>query len=486
MTFIIAMKRPKKSPSEEKISGPIRKPAVAGSFYPDSPKELEATLSTLLNQAEVIPATKSTKILIVPHAGISYSGQVAAWGFKQIENKNYTRIIILGVSHRHIFNQAAVFEKGLWETPLGKVEVDQNLAKKIIDGEKIVADITPHLEEHSLEIELIFLQKVLKDFKIVPILLSQTSKELIETLAQKISQNLDEQTILVVSTDLSHYPPYEVANKVDGETIKAILSGKKEIFEKTIQELESKGYPGVDTCACGAEAVKVALKVGEILDLEFEKIKYENSGDVSGEKSRVVGYAAIVGYGKSLFTSQPLDDQAQKEALKIARQTLENHLKSPLAPLSPLTPKNKSLLKPLGCFVTLRKHGELRGCIGEFEPKDPLYRVIQKMAIEAATNDPRFPPVTAKELPEIKIEISVMTPKKKINSWREIELGKHGVVVQKGFRAGTFLPQVASETGWSLEEFLSHLCSQKAGLPADCYKDPSVNLYVFEAQVFEE
>jgi len=136
--------------------------------------------------------------------------------------------------------------------------------------------------------------------------------------------------------------------------------------------------------------------------------------------------------------------------------------------------------------VTLRNGGQLRGCIGEFEPKKPLYLVIEEMAIAAATEDSRFPPVTAGELEEINIEISVMTPKRKINDWQKIELGKHGVVVQKGQYSGTFLPQVATETGWSKEEFLSQLCTQKAGLPSNCYKDRLVNLFVFEAQIFGE
>lgn len=498
--FIILIVRSKKQTPAENALGPLRKPAVAGSFYPSSPKELDATISGLLNQAETISSTESAKVLIVPHAGISFSGQIAAWGFKQVEGKNYTRIILLGASHRAFFNHASVYDKGIWETPLGKIEIDEDLAKKLIDSKQIIADLAPHREEHSLEIELIFLQKVLKNFRILPILLSQTSDELIDILASKISQNLDNETLLVISTDLSHYPPYEVANEVDNETIKAILTGKKEIFEKTLQELESKGYPGVETCACGAEAIKVGLRVGEILGLEFKKIKYENSGDpprlavfgeagVSSQKDQVVGYVAIAGHQKNTSSTQPLDESSQKEALKITRKTLENYLKFPSVssgPSAPLVPSNKSLLTPLGAFVTLRNKGQLRGCIGEFEPKEPLYQVIQKMAVEAATNDPRFNSVIASELKDITIEISVMTPKKRVANWREIKLGKHGVVVQKGLRAGTFLPQVATETGWNLEEFLSHLCSDKAGLSTDCYKDPSTTLYTFEAQVFEE
>jgi len=481
---ILVAKRKRETPPMPKIQS-IRPPAVAGTFYPDDKNELDKILTGLINQSEKITTDGKLRILIVPHAGIQYSGPTAAAGFKQIENLNYRRVIILGASHRAWFNHAAVFANGAWETPLGKVEIDENLAANLINESNIIEDNSPHQEEHSLEVELIFLQKVLKDFKIVPILVSQTDENLINDLAQKIAHNFDGQTLLVISTDLSHYPPYEVAKKVDNQTIEAILSGEPKKFAQTIQNLEQAGYPNLQTACCGLEAVKVGLKVGQLLKVNWQKIKYENSGDTAGEKSQVVGYAAVGGFSKNLpADADYLDENAQKEALEIARKTLEEYLTSGKIP--EISPKNPSLLENLGAFVTLRKHGELRGCIGEFEPKEPLYKVIQRMAAAAATEDPRFPPVSASELKDIKIEISVITPKRKISDWKEIELGKHGVVVQKGFHSGTFLPQVATETGWSLEEFLSQLCWQKAGLPADCYKDPSVNLYVFEAQVFEE
>lgn len=485
----IKIKRKNKMSSfpPESTSKLVRPPAVAGSFYPGEKEELDQVLSSLINQSEKITTEGNLRILIVPHAGIQFSGPTAAAGFKQIEGKDYNKIIILGASHRSFFDHAAVFEKGTWETPLRKTLIDEILAASLIDkSKKIIADEASHRDEHSLEIELIFLQKVLKDFKIVPILVSQTSDQFISDLAQKIAQNFDEQTLLVVSTDLSHYPAYEIAKDVDSQTIEAILSGSEEKFSETIVKAENANYPGLDTAACGAGAIKVALKVAEILQIKnFQKIKYENSGDISGDKSRVVGYAAIGAWNEKLPSAEnQLDKSAQKEALKIARKTLEEYLTSRQIPS--FSPQNPALQQPLGAFVTLRKHGELRGCIGEFEPQKPLYQVVQEMAIAAATNDPRFSPVRSEELKDIKIEISAMTPKKKISRWQEIQLGKHGVVIQKGNRAGTFLPQVATETGWSLEEFLSQLCSQKAGLSADCYKDPSVNLFTFEAQIFEE
>lgn len=466
----------------------IRLPAVAGSFYPSDEKILKTDISQYLNQAKLATTSGLLKILIVPHAGISYSGHTAAWGFKQLEGQNFSRVIILGASHTAQFDHAAVYTKGSWQTPFGKVPVDENLALALIDKEQnIIADEVPHQDEHSLEIELIFLQRVLSDFKIVPVLISSPSDQLIDNLAQKISEHLDENTLLVISSDLSHYPEYEIANKVDNETIKAILTGKKEQFVKTIQNLESKAYPNLATCACGQEAIKVALKVWEFQNLtDFKLLKYENSGDTGPDKSQVVGYASIGVWGPR---SKPdnivhLDEKAREEALQVARRTIEEYVTKKQKP--DITPKENSLMQNLGAFVTIRKEGQLRGCIGRFEPNIPLFQVIQEMTIEAASKDLRFLPVKIDELKDIKIEISVMTPKKKISNWQEIELGKHGVVVQGGGRAGTFLPQVVQDTGWTKEEFLSKLCSQKAGLPSDCYKDPDVNLYTFEAQIFEE
>jgi AmmeMemoRadiSam system protein B/AmmeMemoRadiSam system protein A len=447
----------------------VRQAVIAGSFYPNDSEELSSQLQAFLDLNQALTKEGKLKILIVPHAGIQYSGEVAAAGFKQIEDKSYSRVILLGASHRVAFNSVAIYPEGSWETPLGETKVDKNLANKLIDNEqKIYGNTAPHQEEHSLEVELIFLQKILKNFEIVPILIGQPDQEVLTQLAKKISQNLDEETLLVVSTDLSHFQPYEIANKTDRQTINAILTQDPEEFQN---------IPDLIARACGHQPVLVALKVASLLEsLDFEEIKYANSGDSSGDKSQVVGYVAIGAWEK--------EDSFKKEALAIARDTLEKHLSG--LPLSPLSPQASKLFQKLGAFVTLRKKGELRGCIGEFEPNKPLYEVIQEMAIAAAENDPRFPPVSQDELKDIKIEISVMTPRRKIDSWKEIELGKHGVVVQYGNQGGTFLPQVAEETGWSLEEFLSQLCTQKARLPAHCYKSPQVNLYVFEVEILEE
>ncbi|MBM3712974.1 MAG: AmmeMemoRadiSam system protein B, partial [Actinobacteria bacterium] len=240
LIFILLLIKINKKPMTPISSLPkqesIRQAAVAGSFYPADTKVLKAKLENFLSQAKPITTSGQLKILIVPHAGIDYSGEVAAWGFKQAEGKDYKRIIILGASHQAYLDYAALDDSDAWETPLGKVDIDKDLVKVLVSQEeKIKVDSSPHRDEHSLEIELIFLQEVFSGFKIVPILVSQPSDETIDYLAKKISQNLDDQTLLVVSSDLSHYPSWETANRVDKQTIEAIISGKKDNFERTIK-----------------------------------------------------------------------------------------------------------------------------------------------------------------------------------------------------------------------------------------------------------
>lgn len=463
----------------------IRKASVAGTFYPSDKNQLESELNSYLSKASLLSEPGKLRILIVPHAGIDFSGATAAWGFKQLEGKSYSRVIILGASHNNAYSYISVFSSGAWETPLGKNYVDEVFASALLDKENgIINDINVQKNEHSLEIELLFLQKVLKNFKIVPILIGQTEDKTLTALSQKIFQNFDEDTLLVISSDLSHYPSYESANEIDKKTINSILSGDESKFEEVISDIEGKNYPGVVTAACGNQAISVGLKLANLLDIKnIKKINYSNSGDVVGDKSGVVGYSSIGFWSDKISKNIILGDSEKKEALKIASDALNDYIKNKKIPQ--LNVRNGILNIPLGAFVTLRKSGQLRGCIGSFEAKDPLAKVIQDMTISAATNDIRFQPVTADELSDISIEISVLTPRKRIESWREIVLGRDGVVVQKSFAAGTFLPQVASESGWNLEQFLSELCTQKAGFEKDCYKDPSVTLYTFEAQVFK-
>ena len=473
-----------------KFSLSVRRPAVAGMFYPGEKEALQEKIDFFLKKIRpVIKKEKILKVLIVPHAGYDYSGQVAASGFKQLEGKNYSRVILIGGSHTAWFSGVAVDANDAWETPLGQVLLDKDLSKRIV--EKVTGAFfsqKAHRGEHSLEVELPFLQQVLKDFKIVPILLGEgvASKNLAEVLAE----NIDRETLVVISTDLSHYPPYEVAKEVDRKTIEAILSGDPQNFEATISAQMEKGYPNLSTCACGQKAVEVAMMLAQKLGKgKWQLLKYANSGEVGiGDKSRVVGYAALGFFAKNAklkAQNEKLPLKAQSKLLKIARKTLESYLTNKKIPKFKI--EDKSLKQKLGAFVTLRKNGQLRGCIGQIEPTDePLWKVVQKMAVEAALRDPRFPPVSLEELKEIKIEVSVLSKPKKIDDPFKIELGKHGVIIKWGFRSGVFLPQVAQETNWDLDTFMGQLCLQKVGLSWDCWKKGNVEIFVFKAQVFEE
>lgn len=483
----------------------VRPPAVAGSFYPADKNLLKKQVATLLSSSKQTPLRQDlegqlVKLLLIPHAGYNYSGNVAAPGFNLIKGQKIARVIIIGDSHQELFQGAQIDDSGQWQTPLGKTEVDISFAEKLIDQEnKIAFSSKPHQTEHSLEVQLPFLQTVLKSFKIVPILLSHTTTDSqIEKLVLSITENLDDKTLVLISTDLSHYPNYEVAQQVDKKTIDSILSGIPEQFDQTRKEQLEVDYPNLETCACAKRAVKAGMLIAQKLNQEvkgnWQLIKYANSGDTpAGDKSQVVGYTSIA-WTQEIDTPEASKEKQSQNGhtleqkallLKIARKTLESYLKDKTKPEYQIT--DPKLSEKLGAFVTLNKDGKLRGCIGEFSPaEEPLWQVVQNRVIDAALNDPRFSPVTLEELSKIEIEVSILSVPKKIDDWKKIEIGVHGVVIRQGARGGTFLPQVAADTGWTREEFLSQLCSQKAGLPANCYQNSKTEILVYTAEVFSE
>ena len=464
----------------------IREPAVAGQFYPADKNQLSAIVDDLLKKAP-LPEIKGEVIaLIVPHAGYQFSGEVAAHAFKTLEGEQVDTVIIIGNSHYERFDGISVFPKGTYKTPLGEVKIDSDLAQKIIqESNRIFFKENVHKLEHSIEVEIPFLQKTLNHFKIVPILFGNSQKEDWKTLGDAILKHIKgKNVILIASSDLSHYPPYEVAKYADKKTIDAILTGDIEHLEETIQELQQENLPNAVTFACGSDAIEAVMYVAKKLGAsEIKLLQYANSGDSAGDKDRVVGYSAIGFFAER--RDNLLNKEEKRKLLQIARESVESFIKEGKVP--EFSEDNPMLNQKLGAFVTIKKYGKLRGCIGEFSPtKEPLYKVVSKMAIAAATKDIRFLPVREEELDELEYEVSVLSEPQKIDNWKKIELGRHGVIIRQGLNQGVFLPQVADETGWSLEEFLSELCSQKAGLPPDCYKDKNTEIYIFTAQVFSE
>ena len=476
---IFMKKEDKNTPRQS--SGQVREPAVAGQFYPATKKELSLLVDEYLSKAEVSGAGKHVRALIVPHAGYSYSGWVAAYGYRTLMGQDIKRVILIGNSHQEYFEGASVYPEGYFKTPLGNVEIDKDFAKKLMDtSDKIYFHASAHEREHSLEVQLPFLQRTLKNFKIVPIIIGNQPGTA-DILINALKNLIDDNTLIIASSDLSHYPKYEDAKYSDNKVIEAILSGSREKFRETIAELEAENIPNLQTCACGHDSIEVVMGLMEGRNAKL--LKYANSGDVSiGDKSQVVGYAAIVFSGDS--TGDELSKAEQKRLLEIAHDAVETYVKTGKVP--EFTNEYPALEEHLGAFVTLRKDGNLRGCIGIFGSDAPLYKVVAEMAVSAASHDSRFYPVSENELKDLEYEISVLSPLKKVNSWKDIEIGKHGVEIVRGSRHGVFLPQVATENSWDRETFLNILCTQKAGLPADCYKDSETEIYVFTAQVFNE
>jgi len=472
-----------------------REPAAAGQFYPADPSELSEQILSFLAKAEKLKSQGKIAAIIVPHAGYQFSGQNAAFAFKQLTEEKFDTIIIMANSHHNRFPGVSVFPEGFYKTPLGEVGIDSELAKALIaSSDRIFFEPDAHRYEHAIEVELPFLQKTLKDFKIVPLLFGNVFEKDYQIVAEAIAKSSKGKKVLVVaSSDLSHYPAYEDAQYADRQVIKAILSGEIGNLEKTITELEKKSIPNIVTFACGIDAIKAVMAYAKIVGAgNIKLLKYSNSGDSPvGSKEEVVGYGSIAFFhqdndkhGNGLEEVR-IDKSRQAKLLNIARVSVEGFVKKGIKPS--FKESDPVLNQRLGAFVTIKKDGRLRGCIGVFSPAPaPLYEIVSEMAIAAAVEDNRFQPVSEEELPYLSYEISVLSPLKKIDNWRQIKVGEHGVEIRRGSRKGVFLPQVAEENNLSLEEFLSELCFYKAGLEPDCYKDKNTEIYIFTAQVFSD
>ena len=469
-----------------------RPPAVAGSFYSADPDALRKDLEFLFNRA--LPGSSPGQVLaiIAPHAGYPYSGEVAASSYKQVDaKKSYKNVFLIGSSHRFAFEGAAIYQSGNFETPLGVVPVNQDLAQELTKNEStFIKHEQAHLSEHSLEVQLPFLQYYLeKDFKLVPILLGTRSQRTCQKIARALEPYLNEDNLFVISADFSHYPEYSRATEVDIKTAKAICSNSTCEFLSTIDENEEKNIPNLATSACAWPAILTLMYMTEQKtdDISYKLVQYQNSGDSrQGDKSRVVGYCSIAvsNQGSKNEARFMLSTEDKKDLLEIARLTLDNYIRKGVAPSVNNDHYSVALETHAGAFVTLQKNGNLRGCIGRFQPNQPLYQVVRDMTISASTKDYRFKPVTTAELEEIELEISVLTPMVRIQDPSEILLGLHGIYIKKGSNSGTFLPQVATQTGWTLEEFLGHCARDKAQIGWNGWKDAEI--YTYEALIFSE
>lgn len=480
------------SQNEKPAKQADRPAAVAGSFYPADPDELKNMLAGLFKNAK--PATvKNVQAIICPHAGYVFSGIVAASSFNQVDpQKKFDNIFVIGSSHRVSFMGASVYTRGDYLTPLGKVKVNTELANKLIrDNPVFMFNPDADKEEHSVEVQVPFLQYHMNSaIQIVPIVLGTQSEQTCRKIAKALQPYFNEHNLFVISTDFSHYPPYSDAIANDKRTCDAIVTGSADNLLKIMKENEQKDIPNLATSLCGWTSVLTLLDItGNEPGFSYIPVYYQNSGDSKyADKSQVVGYWAIAvtrnGIQKKDQDALNFTSSDKKELLKIARTTIDKYIRDHVKPV--IDPKgfSSNLLMKAGAFVTLKEKGELRGCVGRFTSEDPLYLVIQEMAIASSTEDSRFQPVKADEVARLEIEISVLSPLKKISSPDEIIPGKHGIYIKKGWNSGTFLPQVATETGWTREEFLGHCARDKAGIGWDGWKDAEI--FTYEATVFSE
>ena len=471
---------------------------LAGSWYPGDKDVLEKELSDYLDSAE-IPKIKGDIIgVIAPHAGLKYSGPIAAYSYKAVMQKDPALVILIAFSHRKFYpGKVAALEDLHFITPLGKVYLDNELTKKLISSKNNIESIPDvFLKENSVETQIPFIQTVAKNAKLLVLVICDQRRKNCDELSEVLYQTLKDRDdyILIASSDMCHFLSSEHAKIKDANTIKVIEKLDSETFY--IASMKEKRP---DNLMCGYGATYTLMHLSEKLGAnDVQILKYGHSGETSGNNDRVVGYMSAVFTKSTQLIKTKLNNRSskeeggkdmlnqeqRKELLDIARSTIKYYLetgkKLDVEVTDPL------LKEDMGSFVTLHKNGQLRGCIGHMVATGPLYLTIRDMAISASVHDPRFPKLEINELENIDLEISVLSPMKQIKDYNEILIPGQGVMVRKGFRSGVYLPQVADETGWDREQFMNSLCANKAGLPMDAWKTGDCDLYTFTAEVFGE
>jgi len=472
----------------DSLAEKIRESVLAGSWYPASPEELRKTIEGFLGRVPSTDTPGRLAAIISPHAGYAYSGQVAAYAYKLLEKQRFASVIVIAPSHHARFSGVSVYDRGGFRTPLGVVPLDHDLITALEKRDKRIRFLPEaHAREHALEVQLPFLQVVMPGFKLVPLVMGEQDFETCRWLAEAIADCIKNASVLVVaSSDLSHFHPYEEARRLDQMVVDKVAAFDP---EGLIRDLNSGKCE-----ACGGGPMAATMMAARRMGANKSRVLHAaNSGDVTGDRTRVVGYMAA-----AIWTESPGGMDARSQAPKvgvdlglsadekallhrIARESIEARLLNRKAPTLDELPA--SLRENRGAFVTLNKHGQLRGCIGRLAPDRPIGEVVSEMALAAAFQDPRFRPLSAGELKDIEIEISVLTPFKRIAGIDEIQVGKHGIMMKNAGSSGLLLPQVATDHGWDRNTFLEQTC-QKAGLPKDAWKDKKTEIYIFSADVF--
>lgn len=494
--------------SPKETSAKIKKSNLAGTWFSSNAEELKGQIDALLSSTGARAGIQHPLVLILPHAGYVYSGKTAAAGYRTIgaPGKNIIHpnlIIILGPSHHTALNGCAVLAMDFYETPLGKVKINNDIAQKLA-GDLIKDNPEAFEKEHSLEIHLPFLQRIFGDklkgdIQILPILVGEMSiadaKKTAELIASAVSGT---RPLFIVSSDFTHYGPRFA--------YQPFRSGTKEVLAKQIEALDSgaidfilkkdlAGFEGyvekTGATICGRNPIKVAMAL-PVENFKAEKIMYDTSGHITGDYTNSVSYTALCFAGALQGTAREneggmdlLTNEDKKFLLKIARENIASWLvkRRGVAIFPTDVPKNCHLIR--GGFVTLKKNGHLRGCIGYVSGTKSIIKTVLDNSYNAAFKDPRFDPLQPDELKDVTIEISILTEPGIVKSIEEIKTGRDGLIMEQGMNRGLLLPQVATEQGWDRNTFLDQTCV-KAGMSPGCWKDSDTKIFRFQAIVFGE
>jgi AmmeMemoRadiSam system protein B/AmmeMemoRadiSam system protein A len=472
----------------------VLKTDLPGSWYPASAQEIRRQLADYLKKAAK-PELKNVIALLMPHAGYMASGQTAAYGLKQLTGKKYSRVIIIAPSHyAYLHKKLCIPNARFFQTPLGKVPIDQLSLSKLKEHSFVVVSNPIQEKEHSLQIQLPILQYALKDFKVVPIVVGMMNDQSIKLAAEAIKLLITPGTLVVVSSDFTHfgkrfrYMPFKV-NSETGMRIRKLDMGAF----KCIEDKNAVGFGNyvrkTGATICGQYPIRIFIRLLPP-NAKVSLLSYSTSAQIFGNNESSVSYVAAAVTGKwpgspaEILPELTAKDKAN--LLLLARKTIAFHLRAQRAPHSGelIMSISPNMKKVMGVFVTLHKNGRLRGCIGEIIPRRPLYKAVIAQAVNSAFHDPRFRPLNASEFKDIDIEISALTPPHPVKSWQDIVIGRDGIILEARGHSAVFLPQVATEQGWTLPQTLSYL-SRKAGLPADAWKKDA-KFKVFQAIVFGE
>lgn len=450
---------------EEKIT---RLPAVSGTFYPEEREKLLWMISDFFG-ASKNKDIKNIKAIIAPHAGYVYSGQIAADAYKQIEDySNIEHIIIIGPSHNEYLTNFGLSRADEWKTPLGNVEIDKEINNRLSLYDEFSFNDDALSEEHSIEVQIPFLQNILKTpWKLTPILAGSVSDENIKIAASHLAKIIDDKTLIVISTDLSHYNEKSIAKTLD---------------QKCIDSINDLSFDP-ECEACGEIGIKLLLEIAKQKNWKSEITKYGDSGDITRDNSSVVGYLSAV-FTENQIEINNYSKNDKKFLLELARNTIDYAFKNS-GKLMPVNEKEipENLKEKRGVFVTLNKNKKLRGCIGYIEPIEKLYKAVQLNALSASFEDTRFNPLSEDELKDVTIEISILTIPKEAE-FKNIKKNIDGVVLRQGNRGATYLPQVWENIS-DKEEFFGSLC-QKAGLDRDCYKNSETKFSTYQTEIINE